>query len=279
MHLATQGMFLYNNKLYKQIDGVAIGSPLGCTLANFFLGHLETVIFKQPSSTHPKMYLRYVDNVFAVFDDENKCDSFLNILNTQHKNLQFAVEKSAHTLQILDVDIEVNEQDVDTWVMRKPTRTGLFLNFDAICPLKWKSGLTMCMLHRAKLICSNDNLFFAEVNKLRSLFLANNYTNNFFNEILKQFLDSLLCVTIKCDDDSDKHFVKVPYVGVASKRFVKQLSELVKCKFIVKICAIYTTYKVGGYFQLKSATPITLRAPMSYINFYVRVIRICPMWA
>ena len=55
MHLATQGMFLYNNKSYKQIDGVAMGSPLGCTLANFFLGHSETVIFKQPSSTHPKM--------------------------------------------------------------------------------------------------------------------------------------------------------------------------------------------------------------------------------
>ena len=58
MQLATQGMFLYNNELYKQIDGVAMGSPLGCTLANFFLGHLETVIFKQPTSTHPKMYLR-----------------------------------------------------------------------------------------------------------------------------------------------------------------------------------------------------------------------------
>ena len=121
MHLATQGMFLYNNKLYKQIDGVAMGSPLGCTLANFFLGHLETVIFKQPSSSHPKMYLRYVDDVFAVFDDEKKCDSFLSILNTQHKNLQFTVEKSAHTLQFLDVDmIEVNEQaDVDTWGMAK----------------------------------------------------------------------------------------------------------------------------------------------------------------
>ena len=108
----------------------------------------------------------------------------------------------------------------------------------------------MCMLHRAKLICFNDNLFFAEVNKLRSLFLANNYTNNFFNKILKQFLDSLSCVTTKCDDDSDKHFVKVPYVGAASKRFVKQLSELVKCKFGVEISAIYTTYKVGCYFQL-----------------------------
>ena len=77
-------MFLYNKKLYKQIDGVAMGSLLGCTLANFFIGHFEAVIFKQPSSTYPKMYLRYVDDVSAVFDDDKKCNSFLNILNTQH---------------------------------------------------------------------------------------------------------------------------------------------------------------------------------------------------
>ena len=79
MHLATHQMFLYNNKLHKQIDGVVMGSTLGCTLANFLLGHLETVIFKQPFSTHGKMYLHYVDDEFAVFDDDKKCDSLLNI--------------------------------------------------------------------------------------------------------------------------------------------------------------------------------------------------------
>ena len=36
MKLATQGMFLHNGELFKQIDGVAMGSPLGPTLANFF---------------------------------------------------------------------------------------------------------------------------------------------------------------------------------------------------------------------------------------------------
>ena len=141
----------------------------------------------------------------------------LNILNTQHKNLQFTVEKSANTLQFVDVDIKVNEQNIDTWVWRKPTSTSLFFNFDAICPLKWKSGLIMCTLHHANMICSNDNLFFAEVNKLQSLFLANNYTNNFFNKILKQFLDSFSCATTNWDDDSDKHSVQVPYIGAASK--------------------------------------------------------------
>ena len=31
--------------MYRQIDGVAMGSPLGPTLANFLLGHIEKKLF------------------------------------------------------------------------------------------------------------------------------------------------------------------------------------------------------------------------------------------
>ena len=41
MKLATHGMFLYNGELFKEIDGIAVGSPLGPTLADFFLANLE----------------------------------------------------------------------------------------------------------------------------------------------------------------------------------------------------------------------------------------------
>ena len=37
----TESSFIFDNKLYKQIDGVAMGSPLGPTLANAFLCHYE----------------------------------------------------------------------------------------------------------------------------------------------------------------------------------------------------------------------------------------------
>ena len=45
-HLSTQGIFLFNNKLYQQINGVAMGCPLVPTMANFLLGHIETVMLK-----------------------------------------------------------------------------------------------------------------------------------------------------------------------------------------------------------------------------------------
>jgi len=33
--------FIFNDKIYNQIDGVAMGSPLASVLANIFMRHLE----------------------------------------------------------------------------------------------------------------------------------------------------------------------------------------------------------------------------------------------
>ena len=36
--------FSFNGMMYRQTDGVAMGSPLGPVLASIFLGHCETLI-------------------------------------------------------------------------------------------------------------------------------------------------------------------------------------------------------------------------------------------
>ena len=70
MIMATQGIFMYKDKLHKQVDGVAMGSPLRPTIANFFLAHLVTVLLKNKPKFFPALYLRYVDDIFAIFEDE-----------------------------------------------------------------------------------------------------------------------------------------------------------------------------------------------------------------
>lgn len=68
----TKGHFLFNKKLYTQVDGVQMGSPLGPTLANWFLGDIEELIFKDSKPWYPKFYTRYVDEVFAIFSNINE---------------------------------------------------------------------------------------------------------------------------------------------------------------------------------------------------------------
>ena len=82
LHLANQGMFLYKDKLYQQHDGVSVGSPLALTLANFFLAHIENKLLGKQLDFHPKLYSRYIDDIFAVFDNSDHCIKFLDLLNS-----------------------------------------------------------------------------------------------------------------------------------------------------------------------------------------------------
>ena len=45
MLLATQGIFMHNERFYKQVEGIIMGNQLGPTMANFCMAHLEEKIF------------------------------------------------------------------------------------------------------------------------------------------------------------------------------------------------------------------------------------------
>ena len=53
--------FSFNDRMYRQGDGVAIGSPLGPILANIFLGYCKSLI---PEQRWPDLYRRYMDDPF-----------------------------------------------------------------------------------------------------------------------------------------------------------------------------------------------------------------------
>ena len=105
LHLANEGLFLYKDCLYKQIDGVAMGSPLGSTLANFFVAHIETKILES-CVCRPKLYIRFVDDWFAVFNEVSSSLDFLSLLNPQHNNTKFTTESALHCISFLDVCIK-----------------------------------------------------------------------------------------------------------------------------------------------------------------------------
>ena len=208
------------------------------------------------------MYLRYVDDIFAVFSDDNSCSRFFETLNSQHPNIKFTCETGPSSLSFLDVKIVVNENGTDTFVWRKPTNTNLLLNFNAFCPSRWKCGLILCLLNRAKLICSSHSLFLNEVQRLRSIFCSNGYPVWFFNKVFRRFQvnDKPKLVS----HNEYKYFVKLPYFGKVSQRFANQLSKIVRCKFNTKISPLYSSFKVGKVFQLKDKTPLPLRSNVVY---------------
>ena len=103
-----------------------------------------------------------------------------------------------------------------TSVYRKPTHTGVFLNYKALAPSNWKSGLLFGAFHRAKLICSSPQLFNAEVASLRKMFIENGYPSAYFNRVLSRFQSAAALPPVIRDALNNKernfrYIFKIPY--------------------------------------------------------------------
>ena len=66
----SQTHFIFNNKFYNQIDGVAMGSPLAPVLANILMDFYESKWLNEYNLNKTKFYLRYADDILAAFDKE-----------------------------------------------------------------------------------------------------------------------------------------------------------------------------------------------------------------
>ena len=99
--------------MYRQSDGVAMGSPLGSTLANIFMGYLEENYFS--TNVKPLMYVRYVDDCFILFKNENDCKVMFEAFNRLHQSISFTMESQQDgCLPFLNVSVQREETNFVT---------------------------------------------------------------------------------------------------------------------------------------------------------------------
>ena len=118
--------FVFIDKIYKQIDGVSMGSPLGPLLANVFMTELEKdIIQKLIDKKFIKFYIRYVDDTLLLVKDED-IDPILKELNSYNKNIRFTVDRFINEdVHFLEVKIHQNNTDI----YYKDTHTGQYIHY------------------------------------------------------------------------------------------------------------------------------------------------------
>ena len=156
--MATSGVeFSFKNAMYRQTDGIAMNSSIGPVLANIFVGYNENKLFD--FSVKTQLYKRYVDDTFAIFENEANCNEFFNILNSFNPALKFTCEKKeSKSLAFLDVKIQKNDYKFITSVDRKPSFTGQYIRWDPFGPSKRRKNLISTLVHCVLSICSKSML-------------------------------------------------------------------------------------------------------------------------
>ncbi|CAH8544682.1 unnamed protein product [Dicrocoelium dendriticum] len=213
--------FLFNGELYRQCDGVAMGSPLGPLLADIFMGMLEQGKLK-PAISSLGLYCRYVDDIFVLLQSSGSIDELTNTFNQGHPAIKFTSEVEQNgRFHFLDVAMKrLDGGSLQRCVYRKSTWNGQYTNFYSFVPLRFKRNLINTLVSRAERICSNDTLA-EELECIRLVLRENGYPESFIRANMEHKKKKPVVLTV----ERKPIFLQLPYKGeVATELLSRRLS-------------------------------------------------------
>ena len=174
--------FQFKDKYFKQKFGMAMGSPLSPILANIFMEYFETELM-QNVRNKPLMWLRYVDDVWAIMEKEADHLDFLNELNSLRPTIKFTFEMEKDgELPFLDCLVRNSEGRFQFGIYRKPTDAGMLLHSFSNHQTQVKKSVLFSLFLRAYRICDGIHLK-VEINKLYEIFKKLGYTVQFIHKV------------------------------------------------------------------------------------------------
>ena len=268
--------FICNGQLYKQIDGVAMGSPLAPALADIFMNHLlESVISDRSADwegiTIPdtitgylihnlKFFIRYVDDTLACFETRAEAERFLTFLNSLHACIKFTMDHECEfgKIAFLDLWIMKGENGLDITVYRKPTHSGVYTHFSSFIPHRFKRQLVVTLLQRAYSICSDYVSLHREFDDLTTMLRRNGYNCSFVESIIGQFLSSKRGEKVQREGPEQYTlFIRLPFLGEASEKIRGSLESClsrIRCG-TVRIVITHDYNRLAGCFPFKDRQP------------------------
>lgn len=103
-----ENLCMYGNVIYQFPDGLPMGGPLSCLVAEVFMDYLEHKLFETFCTPHVVEWIRYVDDILCVWNgSEDQLRKFLDSLNSLEPTISFTLEIGGRSLNFLDLTISL----------------------------------------------------------------------------------------------------------------------------------------------------------------------------
>ena len=262
--------FIFDKKLYKQKEGLAMGLPHSASFANIFLCyHEQKWLADCPNSFAPVFYRRYMDDTFVLFRDERHAQQFLDYLNSRHPSMKFTCElEENNKLSFLDTLIFKCNNKFNSSVFRKPTFSGLGLSFFSFCSFKFKVNAIKTLIYRGFHVCSSYAAMDTEFKFLRTFFHSNGFPSKIIECYISKFLSKQLQPkpTPVASVARDKLYFTLPFVGHHSEKLRKDLTALLG-QYLPSIAfnpILINKFKIASCFNYKDKLPKGSRSSVIY---------------
>ena len=251
--LTSDCLFSVNERLVKQIDGCAMGSPLSVVLSGIFMTKLEKeVVYPEV----PILFRRFVDDVFNR-KKKNAPDTLLPKLNAYHPKIKFTVEYNLK--KFLDTKLELKDGKYVTSVNRNRKKP---MHWTSKVPKKIKRNIITNDLHRTKKISTD---FENEKKEVSKKFENSGYPRRFVQSVIRDFDDKQSSPTQTRDEPEEKTFVpiRIPFCEKnekLAKHFIEKLKAFTGNQFRFSI--IWQSKKIKTLFKVKD--PVIHKANLIY---------------
>lgn len=122
----------FNDRIYKQIKGLRMGSSLSPILADFVVEDMLDTAFL--TIERPRFLMKYVDDILCIMETK-EAEEVVQALNSCDPLIKFEMETETDSkLNYLDITVYRDECDLKTIWFQKHISSGLFLNFNSNHP-------------------------------------------------------------------------------------------------------------------------------------------------
>ena len=139
-------------KIYKQLQGTAMGSPVCPVIGNICLAHFESLAFPT-SPIMIKWWFRCVDDVHSATrkEQDNKLQEHLNSIDPQIKS---TIElPGTDGLPFLDTLTKPTSNSMESAIYTKPTHTDRYLDYNSSHPISAKLSLIHTFIQIGEEVC------------------------------------------------------------------------------------------------------------------------------
>ena len=183
--------FYFNDNLFLQTKGIAMGQPFAPSVANLYVALFEENFFATLNKK-PILWLRYIDDIFGVWDGSVKdYNYFIDQLNNYDRNLQFTSTINSTSINSLDLSITKSLPHLSYCVSFKEHNSHSILSKESEHPKHVFRGVLYSQIRRWAALSSEKSSFDAACRKVFPIWRERGYTSTEIHKSKKKVLTNL----------------------------------------------------------------------------------------
>ena len=182
--------FTFQDTLYRQKFGSAMGSRMCPAYATLFLGKLEEEkIMIEPYSSKILLYCRFLDDIFLLWKGNlEELNEFNTHINQIHDTIKFTIQHSEDMLDFLDTTIYIDRksQTFKSKVYTKDTDAKPLLHYTSYHPQHMKENIVYTQALRYRTLTTDNKIFKEELKDLKETFINRGYPKELIERKFKK---------------------------------------------------------------------------------------------